>query len=160
MCYSKRRRFSFDHLVNPFSIQAWVAAGLSSIKVSIPATKTPSSRSNARFNRSQLLLFTRSKERQAYKSVRHSLASARVGDVTKSNNIKLEAMVKFERESGNLISTNMQPFMVNKKKNMPTACPKRLQFLSIQAFKKFKYFLRHRQGARSQRSDCILVSIS
>lgn len=83
------------------SSQAACAEGLRSINLSIPATKTPSSLSSARLSISQLRLLIRRSERQALSRVRHSFASADVGAVTKRTSMKLEAIVKFVRASGN-----------------------------------------------------------
>lgn len=82
------------------SSHACVAAGLSSISFSMPATKTPSNLSKAKFSRSQLRLFTRNSDRHEVSRLRLSLASCKVVDVTKSRSMKLEAMVKLVRASG------------------------------------------------------------
>lgn len=74
------------------------------MSLSMPATKTPSSLSNARFNRSQLRLFMRRSERHLFNSAKQSLASVTVGEVTKSRSMKLDAIVKFVRVSARLVS--------------------------------------------------------
>jgi len=66
---------------------------------SMPATKTPSSLSNARFSKSQLRLLMRKSERQALSNAKHSFASAIVVEVTKRSKMKLDAMVKLARVS-------------------------------------------------------------
>ena len=87
------------HCDCPLSAQAWAAEALSSMSRSMPATNTPSSLSNAKFSRSQLRLLMRKRERQALSNAKHSLASAGVGEVTKSSKMKLDAIVKLVRVS-------------------------------------------------------------
>lgn len=100
------------------SWKACWADGESSISLSSPTTWAASSLSSARFNMSQLRDLIRSRLLQDPRRCRHSLASAAWGDVANSCTIKLLAMVKFVRESIEVLATEREDLL-----ELPTRWP-------------------------------------